>query len=65
MAIIAEYDGIDGQSRGAGHDKWISVSSVNWMFSKPAGGTGMSGQRGAVVVRDLLITTGSVENTRC
>lgn len=54
---FAKYDGIDGESQDANHDKWIDVLSIDWGSNKPGGGaTGQSRRRGGVVVEDLVIT---------
>jgi type VI secretion system secreted protein Hcp len=57
MAVFAKYDGVDGESTDAGHDKWIDVLSIDWGSHKPGGGaTGQSRRRGGVVVEDLRLT---------
>ncbi len=57
-AAFAKYDGIDGESKDADHDKWIDVLSIDWGVHKPGGGmTGQSRRRGAAVVEDLVLTT--------
>jgi type VI secretion system secreted protein Hcp len=57
MAAFAKYDGIDGESKDANHDKWIDVLSIDWGSNKPGGGaTGQSRRRGTVVVEDLRLT---------
>jgi type VI secretion system secreted protein Hcp len=57
MAVFAKYDGVDGESTDANHDKWIDVLSVDWGSHKPGGGaTGQSRRRGAVVVEDMSLT---------
>ncbi|MGY5144749.1 MAG: Hcp family type VI secretion system effector [Candidatus Nitrosopumilus sp. bin_32a] len=33
-AVFAKYDGIDGESKDANHDKWIDVLSVDWGMHK-------------------------------
>ena len=54
MAVFAKYDGIDGESKDANHDKWIDVLSFSWGCHKPGGGaTGQSRRRGAAIVEDL------------
>ena len=58
MAMFIKYDGIDGESTDANHDKWIDVLSVDWGASKPDGGaTGQSRRRGSVIVEDMWLTT--------
>ncbi len=57
MAVFAKYDGLDGESQDADHDKWIDVLSVDWGAHKPGGGaTGQSRRRGAAIVEDLVLT---------
>lgn len=57
MAIFAKYDGVDGESADANHDKWIDVLSIDWGSSKPGGGaTGQSRRRGGVIVEDMWLT---------
>ena len=56
-AVFAKYDGVDGESQDANHDKWIDVLSIDWGSHKPGGGaTGQSRRRGAAVVEDLTLT---------
>ena len=38
MAVFAKYDGVDGESADANHDKWIDVLSNDWGSHKPGGG---------------------------
>ncbi len=57
MAVFAKYDGVDGESADANHDKWIDVLSIDWGSHKPGGGaTGQSRRRGGVIVEDLRLT---------
>ena len=57
MAVFAKYDGVDGESSDANHDKWIDVLSIDWGSHKPGGGaTGQSRRRGGVIVEDLRLT---------
>ena len=57
MAIFAKYDGVDGESADANHDKWIDVLSIDWGSHKPGGGaTGQSRRRGGVIVEDMRLT---------
>ena len=57
MAVFAKYDGVDGESKDANHDKWIDVLSIDWGSHKPGGGaTGQSRRRGGVVVEDVRLT---------
>jgi len=55
--VFAKYDGVDGESQDANHDKWIDVLAISWGSSKPGGGaTGQSRRRGNVVVADMVLT---------
>lgn len=57
MAAFAKYDGVDGESVDASHDKWIDVLSLDWGAHKPGGGaTGQSRRRGAAIVEDMVLT---------
>lgn len=57
MAVFAKYDGVDGESADANHDKWIDVLSIDWGSHKPGGGaTGQSRRRGGVVVEDMSLS---------
>ncbi len=57
MAVFAKYDGVDGESADANHDKWIDVLSIDWGSHKPGGGaTGQSRRRGGVIVEDMRLT---------
>ncbi len=57
MAAFAKYDGIDGESQDANHDKWIDVLSLDWGAHRPGGGsTGQSRRRGAAIVEDMVLT---------
>lgn len=59
MAIFAKYDGIDGESKDANHERWIDVLSLDWGIHRPAAGaTGQSRRRGDAVVDDLVLTMG-------
>lgn len=54
--LFAKYDGVDGESADANHDKWINVLSIDWGSHKPGGGaTGQSRRRGSVIVEDLVM----------
>ena len=33
-AVFAKYDGVDGESKDANHDKWIDVLSIDWGVHK-------------------------------
>ena len=54
--VFAKYDGVDGESQDANHDKWIDVNMVDWGSNKPGGGaTGQSRRRGNVVTGDMVL----------
>jgi type VI secretion system secreted protein Hcp len=56
-AVFAKYDGVDGESTDANHDKWIDVLSIDWGSNVPGdGATQKSRRRGAVVVEDVTLT---------
>ena len=56
-AVFAKYDGIDGESKDANHDKWIDVLSVDWGAHREGqGATGETRRRGAAVVEDITLT---------
>lgn len=56
MAIFSKYDGVDGESTDATHDKWIDVLSFDWGAEQPgAGSRGQSRRRGSVQVEDLVL----------
>ena len=53
---FAKYDGVDGESQDANHDKWIDILAIDWGANKPGGGaTGTSRRRAAAEVRDFVI----------
>jgi type VI secretion system secreted protein Hcp len=55
-AIYIKYDGIEGESADAHHDKWIDVLSIDWGANKPTGSSGASRRRGGTVVEDFTFT---------
>lgn len=56
-SIFAKYDGVDGESQDANHDKWIDVLSMQWAVESPTGPeTGVSRRRGAPIIDDLVLT---------
>jgi type VI secretion system secreted protein Hcp len=62
--VFAKYDGVDGESIDAKHDKWIDVVSVGWGCCKPGGGaTGQSRRRGNLVVGDMKLTVAYEKST--
>lgn len=50
-AVFAKYDGIDGESKDASHDKWIDILSVEWGAHRTTGAA-----RDAVTVDDMTLT---------
>lgn len=55
-AAFVKYDGIDGESKDANHDKWIDILNVDWGVSRPnASAPAQSRRRGAAVVEDMTI----------
>jgi len=56
-AAFAKYEGIDGESTDAKHDKWIDLLSVEWEAHQSGGETtGPSRRRRAPVVGDMTLT---------
>ncbi|MFC1953607.1 Hcp family type VI secretion system effector [Chloroflexota bacterium] len=56
-SIFAKYEGVDGESKDANHDKWIDVLSIDWGAHRPEGGaTGQSRRRVSAIVEDMVIT---------
>jgi type VI secretion system secreted protein Hcp len=54
---FAKYNGIDGESQDANHDRWIDVLSYDWGMRKPGGAaTGQSRRRGAAIVEPFVMT---------
>jgi type VI secretion system secreted protein Hcp len=52
--MFIKFDGVDGESKDADHDKWIDVLSFCQGLSTPGGGaTGATRRRGAVVMEDI------------
>jgi len=55
--ILAEFDGIPGESMIIDYENWIDVQSFTFSMSKPPlGATGMSRRRGNVVFEDIVMT---------
>jgi type VI secretion system secreted protein Hcp len=55
--IFAKYDGVDGESQDANHDKWIDVLAMSWAIDRDTGpATGQSRRRGAAIIDDLVLT---------
>lgn len=55
MAIFAKYDGIDGESKDANHDRWIDIVSVDWGAHQPGGGNA-GRRRSSAVLEDMVLT---------
>lgn len=56
MAILARYDGVDGESTDANHDKWIDVLSFDWGAEQPGSSSnGQSRRRGSPEIEDLVL----------
>ncbi len=56
-AVFLKFEGVDGESSDANHDKWIDVLSIDWGMHKPTNATGQSRRRGGVIVEDMRFTT--------
>lgn len=54
-AGFVKFDGIDGESKDADHDKWIDVLSIDWGAQKPGGG-GAARRRKPPKIKDLVLT---------
>jgi type VI secretion system secreted protein Hcp len=52
-AVFAKYDGVDGESQDANHDKWIDVLSIDWGMHKESA----KKKRAAVNVIDSMVIT--------
>lgn len=57
-AVFAKYDGVDGESKDADHDKWIDVLSIDWGMVNPVSPSGPDGGRNSagVTFEDLAMT---------
>ena len=54
MAAYIKFDGIDGESKGKGHEKWSDLESFSQMIHKSgSGATGAARRRGTVILEDL------------
>jgi type VI secretion system secreted protein Hcp len=52
-AIFVKFDGIDGESKDADHDKWCDVLNYDWQVSNP----GPTGSRDSTaIIRPLIIS---------
>jgi type VI secretion system secreted protein Hcp len=57
MGYFARYEGIDGESQDAEHDKWIEIQSIDWGAHQPdMGSSGISRRRGGAEVGDFTVT---------
>jgi type VI secretion system secreted protein Hcp len=54
--IFAKYDGIDGESVDANHDKWIDVLSYEWGAHRDTSTAGTTRRRGAAVVEGFVLS---------
>ena len=55
MALFAKYDGMDGESKDADHERWIDILSLDWGAHK-AGEDKKGRRRKRPMVEDLLLT---------
>lgn len=55
--IYAKYDGVDGDSTDANHDKWIDVISMEWGANVPQSVTSSAARRNATPVVDGFMMT--------
>ena len=53
MAAFLKYDGIDGESKDANHQKWIDVLSIDWGAQRPGGS---ARRRRGAAVDDMVVT---------
>ncbi len=57
MAAYIKFDGIDGECKDKGHEKWSDLHTYNQSVHKPGeGATGAARRRGTVVLDDLVCT---------
>lgn len=57
MAAYIKFDGVDGESRDKGHEKWIDLESVSHGVHRPGTGqTGTARRRGSVMLDDIHCT---------
>lgn len=55
--ILAEFDGIPGESTREDYEDWIYIQSFSFSMGKPSrGSTGMSRSRGDVELEDIVLT---------
>jgi len=56
MAAYIKFEGIDGESKDAGHDGWTDALSFSHGLTQPGGGsTGATRRRGDVILDDFNI----------
>lgn len=55
-AGFVKFEGIDGESMDADHEKWIEVLSMDWGMLRAAT-TGQSRRRGSAVIEDISFST--------
>ena len=54
MAAYIKFDGIDGESKGKGHEKWSDLENFSQAIHKSgSGATGAARRRGTVILEDL------------
>ena len=54
MAAYIKFDGVDGESKEAKHQKWSDLESLSQVLHRPTGGaTGSQRARGDVIFDDL------------
>ncbi len=54
--IFARYEGIDGESNDANHNKWIDIIGVHWGISQETSlPTEMTRRRGTAAIEDLVL----------
>ena len=56
-AVFVKYDGVDGESKDANHDKWIDVLGIDWGSHRPGGGaTGAAANRLGGSAQNMRLT---------
>ncbi len=54
MAAYIKFDGVDGESKDKGHEKWTDLETLDHTIHKPGeGATGAARRRGTVLVDDV------------
>ena len=54
MAAYIKFDGIDGESKGKGYEKWSDLDSFSQAIHKTgSGATGAARRRGTIILEDL------------